>query len=463
MLRAVLVLAVLIVGFGASFRSRYAALLLYVWFALFRPQEWIWADIGFLHLSFMIGLILVVPSLLSGIFPNVTQPLSIGTLAFLICTLIPQFTGSTHPAVAWEWIEYFAKLALVCLLAVPLLSTRHRFTVFLVVVGGSLGFHSAKAGLAFLLAGGLRFGEGEAGAFVDSDAYALAIAMTLPLLVAAAQQLRGYSGLWKWIRWALYLAVQLSTLTLIGTFSRGGLLALAAGALALLLVQRRRVLTVAATAVALALAALFVRLPEGYSSRMQTITTYEEEGDVSALSRLHFWRVALDMAKANPTGVGLKNYIERYDEFDDLDGAYGTARSVHSSHLEVLAETGFAGATIWASMFVYAFLTCLKMKHRTTASRFSRETARFFDTSANALLASMTAFLVGGAFIELALNDLTWLTFGMVTSLQLLHKAAMSEVAATRPDTVALTVPAMSALAGQSIAPFANVRHGTGR
>ena len=48
-------------------------------------------------------------------------------------------------------------------------------------------------------------------------------------------------------------------------------------------------------------------MPAQFWDRMDTIMVEEgEERDASAAGRLHFWRVAMDMAEANPlTGVGL--------------------------------------------------------------------------------------------------------------------------------------------------------------
>ena len=57
-------------------RNRYIALLMYLWFALFRPQDWIWIDITSLRLSMVFGIVLLVPALATGLFPNVTHPLT---------------------------------------------------------------------------------------------------------------------------------------------------------------------------------------------------------------------------------------------------------------------------------------------------------------------------------------------------------------------------------------------------
>ena len=83
MLRNLFVLGLLIPGMVAASVNRFAALLLYVWFALFRPQEWMWVDVSAFRLSLLLGVLLVVPSLFTGIFPNLSHPLSLGTVAFL--------------------------------------------------------------------------------------------------------------------------------------------------------------------------------------------------------------------------------------------------------------------------------------------------------------------------------------------------------------------------------------------
>src|ERR1035437_2210049 len=103
MLRTLFILAILAVGTGAAIYSRFGALLLYLWFGIFRPQEWVWVDLSSLHLSLIIGFVLVIPSLLTGIFPNLFHPLSLGCLLFLGTALVAQ-TNAIRPDIAWIWI-----------------------------------------------------------------------------------------------------------------------------------------------------------------------------------------------------------------------------------------------------------------------------------------------------------------------------------------------------------------------
>src|SRR5262249_26774599 len=148
------------------------------------------------------------------------------------------------------------------------------------------------------------------------------------------------------------------------------------------------------------------------------IETYQEIGDNSAISRLHFWRVAVSMALDRPLcGIGLWGYGSAYNSYDFLHGKYGYKRAVHSSHFQVLAEMGFPGATVWIWLFVYTYLILFRIRVRSRNPHMSVEESCFFFTLANAMIASITAFLVGGSFVASALNDLTWLTFVLVVAL----------------------------------------------
>ena len=251
MLRTLFILIVISSGIVAALFSRFAALLLYIWFALFRPQEWVWVDITGLHLSLVLGILLVVPSLATATFPNLTHPLSVGTVLFLLTSLLAQI-NAVNPAHSLEWVDYLSRLLLVSLLATTLVDSRRRFVLTVTTIAVSIGFFSAKAGLASLLGGGVQFSAGQAGAFVDNNGYALAIAMTLPLLWFCGQVLPREFPTFKWIPRGFFLAVPLSAFALISTFSRAGFLALIAVTLTYVMLQKRRVLVFTVLALTLA-------------------------------------------------------------------------------------------------------------------------------------------------------------------------------------------------------------------
>lgn len=451
MLRSILVIAILVPGIFLALKNRYVGLLLYVWFALFRPQEWLWVDISFLRPSLVIGLLLVVPSFLTGVFPNLTHPLAIGSLIFVCFSVVAQFVA-VDPQIAWVWLDYLTRLVIVCLLAVTLTTTIRRFVALLTVMAVSLGYHSAKAGLASMIFGGVHFFDGLAGAFVDSNGYALACAMVMPLLIASGQNLHWLRSVVTeetrrhWLRFFFYVAAPLSAYTIVSLFSRGAFVALAASMLVFVLVQRHRILATLYLVAVAALALTVVPLPKGYADRLSTIQNYEEIEETSALGRLHFWKVAIDMAMHNPLGVGLRNFEVAYDNYDWSGGEYGHNRSVHNSHLQVLAETGFGGAAAYVVLCLWSLFIALRLRLRARRVRPATQTSRFFFTTSNGLIVSMVAYLVGGTFVSMPFNDLTWLTFALVASLD---RLAVQFCPATAPAVRRMPQPHIAPAIGR--------------
>ena len=437
MLRTLFVLIILVGGIAAATVNRFAALLLYVWFALFRPQEWMWIDITALRLSVVLALLLVIPSLLAGYFPAVTHPIGAGMTMFFVTAAVAH-VGAVRPDISLAWLDFMFRLFLIAMLAITIVNSRSRFRQMVAVVSLSLAFHAGIAGFQSLASGGLRFGEGQSGAFIDNNGYALAIAMVVPLLFATS---RDYNSGLLWarpIRWLSFLAIPFCAYTVVSVFSRAGFLALVAATLVTILLQKRRFLVLFVCLAVLAAALPFIPIPEGYFDRIETIRTFKDVEDSSAVSRLHFWYVAVEMAQDHPLGIGLRNYEAQYDHYDTLNGQFGRGRSVHSSHFQVLAELGFGGAAVWFALFGYSLWRCFKM--RRVPESWGTEAQKFFQHYANALLASMIAFVVGGAFIALALNDLTWLTFALVASLDRLYRAQTAESAALAPAADEMSV-----------------------
>src|SRR4029077_19575698 len=168
----------------------------------------------------------------------------------------------------------------------------------------------------------------------------------------------------KWLRRALFAAVPLGGLAVISTFSREGFLSLTACALTFVVLQRRKFLSIIALVVAVTTLLVAAPIPEDYFARLETIRSYEDVKEQSALARLHVWQVGLEMAMANPFGVGVKNFELLYDRYDFLDGAFGRGRSAHNTYLQVLVETGIPGFVVYVGLLIYALWCSLKIRRR---------------------------------------------------------------------------------------------------
>jgi probable O-glycosylation ligase (exosortase A-associated) len=458
MLRTIAFVLAMIVGIGAAASSRFGGLLFYLWFALFRPQEWVWIDVEAFRLSLVAGSLFVVPCLLTGVWPNLTHPLSIGSLLFLATGFVAQL-NAVDPATGWFWLTFMSRQIVVSLLLITVINTPRRFTIAIAVMSCSLAFHATKFGVGYLLRGGAQFNTDIGGAFGSTNEFALAAGRLMFLLIAAAQNI----GI-PWARLGMLTAVPFTMLGIISTFSRGGFLGVACAGLLLIVLQRRRAVALAAICVAVVLGYWFVPVPDTYINRINTIGTYEEVGDRSALGRLHYWRVAVLMVEAEPLGVGLRNFEKNYNRFDFLSGEFGTDRSVHSSYFQALAETGYIGGAVFAWLMAYAFWITLRVRKR--SRMLSQNDSRFFFTSANALLASLTVFAIGGAFAAEMMNELNWFTFGLVAVLDRLSRSAVAamdlgpDIAQPHPTNQAEWRPEIAARTGTSIAATGAVPSG---
>ncbi|HEX9900971.1 MAG TPA: O-antigen ligase family protein, partial [Candidatus Methylomirabilis sp.] len=184
--------------------------------------------------------------------------------------------------------------------------------------------------------------------------YLLAIA---PVTAAAAWGSRGWSRLWRWI------TVGLAALALVLTFSRG--VYGAAVVVLLLLVwglwrgrlPRPRLRVAGAGVVAMAVAVLVAAsvftgtepwaLPRLLADRVaQSFVGH----DMSNLTRLYSWSVAVDLARQAPwSGVGWGGYGFHFFELagPEATGAHFGWPVPNNLPLQIMAETGIPGLLLW--------------------------------------------------------------------------------------------------------------------
>jgi hypothetical protein len=110
---------------------------------------------------------------------------------------------------------------------------------------------------------------------------------------------------------------------------------------------------------------------------------------------------------------------------------------------------------IWAAMFGYAFIVCLRVRRRSRSEHLSPELQTFLFTTANGLMTSMTGFLVGGAFLSAVLNEISWLTFAIIAALDRISAELCAQPVAT-PVAVRAAVP----LAFRAVESYASTRGG---
>ena len=256
--------------------------------------------------------------------------------------------------------------------------------------------------------------------FASNNALALATIMAIPLMRYLHLQAER-----AWLRMGLLGAIALSIISVMGSYSRGAFLAMAAMLMVLIMKSPRRGLLICASLVGAALALTIA--PDKWYDRMHSITTYQEDG--SAQGRFQAWKYAYKVAVMRPfTGGG---FLAGGDNalFIQLVPEAETSRAAHSIYFEVLGEHGFIGLALFLLIGASALLTGTWVISRTK----NRPELTWASNLAAMLQVSMVGYAVGGAFLSQALFDLYWvLVVIMIQTKLIVAKELAAERAAVQ-------------------------------
>jgi probable O-glycosylation ligase (exosortase A-associated) len=408
-LRTLFVLALASIGVYYILQGGvFYTLVFYIGNAYFRPEEWVWGDhIRNLKFSFLSGAFVILGILLSGQRLVVNGRVAMLFL-FLLHTVLSTIFTTFDSAWAWRYWTDFLKSTLITYAIVVLVTDYAKFRLVLLVMVMAVGIEGAKQGWLYLLFPPAWGANPNSIPFLgDNNGVAVGMLMLVPIVALLAQTTPR-----KWAR-PLYGVLLLGMLArAITTYSRGAFLACLGMGVAYWLRSQHKFHTLLGTGIILVI--VLPMLPAAYWDRMSTIQTYEEE-EASALGRLHFWRVAVDMARDRPLlGIGYMSFLPAYDTYDFSSGQYGHRRAVHSSYFTVLAELGYVGAALFAAILCGAFRSCHRVR------KLSQENAMLsgLHKTAFALEMGLVAFLVGGIFLSYAYKEIVWHYIGLTIALE---------------------------------------------
>ncbi len=225
------------------------------------------------------------------------------------------------------------------------------------------------------------------------------------------------------LRVLAFWAVVVCTLSVVFTFSRGGFLALVLVAGVTFI---RRPPRLATFVVLLTLGVALIQfLPSNYIDRLGTLTDAipglgDPLSEVSIRGRLSENTVAWMMFQDNIFfGVGWLNYPVHYQDYSRLVGIDSrlTEREPHSLYLEVAAESGLVGLTVFGLLLFFAFRSI-----RQAVSTFSAKGLDDFAHMAAAIGVGFAGYLIGGLFLQAAYPRFFYLLVGIALALP--HVAA---------------------------------------
>lgn len=400
----------------------------YAWLAYMRPQDMAWGITRSLPLSQWVGIALAIGLLLGlclGRERLATLKVQTVLLALLCGWIGLSVLTALSPNLSDHSFGLYWKAIFLSILITGLVSDRFRLRAFIIVVAFCLGFLGTKFGVFGLLRGGARFHEGPGGFMSDNNSFALALNMTLPLLVGIAMVEKQ-----KLLRFTAIGMAVLSLLTIIFTFSRGGFLTLAL--VAPLLVWRSRHRALVMTVLAIGFAVLFYAssgsFKDDYMERATSITDYEADG--SARGRLNAWEAAWGVIQDYPVlGVGPNNFQVVFRLYSPDPGRF---RVAHNAYLQIASESGLPalllflaaiGATLWRLQRLRSYL-----------GGTERAELAWAEVYARMLQISVLAYMVGSMFLNTAYSELVYTLIGLSVALEVVaRKQVESPVAVGEP------------------------------
>jgi putative inorganic carbon (HCO3(-)) transporter len=343
---------------------------------------------------------------------------------FWILTFITTLYA-TYPGEAWPDLEQFSKVLLVTFATVSLVQDRTKLRYLLLVAGASIGFYGLKGGFWSLASGGAGgWVLGPKGSFIeDNNSLSLALNMILPILYYLAREEQRL-----WLRKLLHATFFLSVLAVVFTYSRSGFLGLVV--VLLMIVARSRWKSYALVLAFVAVVGLISFVPERWFDRMNTISEYEL--DRSAMSRIYAWNLGWQLALDSPlVGGGFR--VFGHDEiwakyapdyyFGIGKDATNRTPNAHSIYFLTLGEHGFIGFFLFAGLIVS---TLFSLRRTRWYGRSIRDGTWLVDYSFM-VETSIVAFLVTGAFQNLAYFDLFYFLIGITIVLRRLAATAAAE------------------------------------
>lgn len=340
-------------------------------------------------------------------------------LVVFLCWTALTTVFAVLPHDAWLRWEEFAKTLVLVFATLMLVNSRDRMRWLIWVIVVSLGFYGIKGGLFTVIHGGSHHVFGPPGSFIsDNNDLAQALCMVLPLMrYLQLQESR------KLVKTGLGLAMFLTGVGILGTYSRGGLVALAVVTAALFLKSRRRV-TLAIAFVAVGMTA-YSFMPAKWTARMDTIQHAKQVNSFE--TRVQSWEFATNVALHRPLlGGGINVY--QSGSMWSLYGPPGARpRAIHSVYFRVLAEQGFPGIILFFALLFVSWRYCAKVRRQT---RNTGEERWAFDL-ASMFQVTLLAYMIAGLATTSSYFDMTYQIMGMCAILHTLLKANTAKTLAS--------------------------------
>ncbi len=402
-----------------TFVSPQVGVLVFGWLSYMNPHRLAWGFAYNFPFALIVGAVTFVAFLVSREpkrlpLNSVTVLLALYAIWISITTVFMNYPQTGF----YEWKTAIKIILFTGFLTMMIMGTRERLHALVWVLVLSLAYFGIKGGIFTVLGGGTNRVWGPPGSFIaDNNQLAAALVMMLPLMRYLHLSSRS-----RLVRLGLLAAMPLTLFAIIGSYSRGALLAVSAMVLFLILKSRHRFLLMFPILGGLALA--IVLMPPEWIARMATMANYEQ--DASATSRIEAWLYTIRVATKNPIFGGGFGYQD------------GWVRVAHSIYFDTLGQHGFIGLTLFLLLGIAALRTggwIVRHSKGHPDLQWARDLGGMVQVS-------LVGYAVGGAFLNLNKIDVYYHLLAILALTQEIVRRELAAKASTADARAALAADA---------------------
>jgi probable O-glycosylation ligase (exosortase A-associated) len=295
-----------------------------------------------------------------------------------------------------------------------LVTSVKKLRYMLLLTASCFGVLAIKAAIFGARTGGESRVWGPPGSFLeDNNSFGLALNMALPMLFFLAREEQNPK-----IRKLFYVMFGASIVSVVLTYSRGGLLGLVV-VLAMICIKIRKKV-VGVVLISAAAMAVLAFAPERWIDRMDGFV--HGKLDQSAEERLVSWGTAWNLVQAYPvTGAGFdalpdEDLFARY-QTRPLPGGFKSS-GPHSIYFQLMADHGFVGLFLFLGLIA----SCIASLRGVRRKGRSLGAPSWVENYTCMIEVSLLGFLVSGTFLGLSYFDFLYQLVGLTICVKLLFR-----------------------------------------
>jgi len=306
-----------------------------------------------------------------------------------------------------QWTTYTSWI-LMYFCVVSILTTPNRvllFVLFFALINFKFSQHGART-FAMRGFGFAGWGLSGSGWFQNSGELALQMVISFSMSWSILAGLREFiSGTKRW--WVLLLLFPgTAALTVIGSSSRGGQIALLA--VVLIVFLRGSHLFKRALILAMLLYIGWSVLPEEQIARFDTAGD-----DETSEHRLMYWAVAREIIKEHPwTGIGYMNWYQYYLENYNPE----KLEAIHNTVLEAFVDLGYPGGVLFLIMVITSFV--MNARSRREMNDIGGVEGKSIAAIATGINLGMLGTSIAAFFMSVLFYPMFWLAFALTSAVR---------------------------------------------